>query len=122
MRARVALLCVLVVAGATTGLAGLSQRSEATTQASLIRPVEVTITDRSIELSRSSLDRGTIAKFRVSNESAKPRNFVVGVDRTAILAPGERAKLIVDLQVRSQLPYRVTVNCGRGLNGLFAVA
>ncbi|MQA74857.1 MAG: hypothetical protein GEU88_11035 [Solirubrobacterales bacterium] len=118
---RIALLFCAVVAVGALAAAALLDRSEATTQAALIRPVDVTITDRGIELSRSSLDRGLIAEFRVVNESSERRNFVVGVESTDLLAPGEREKLIVDLQARGQLAYRVTVNCGRGFEGLFTV-
>ena len=119
---RAGALLLALVALAAVAITLLQGRSHATTRAELIRPVEVTITDTRITLSHTSLLRGLIAQFRVSNESGKPRNFVAGVERTkVILAPGDRAKLLVDLEKRGPLPYRVTVNCGPGLQGLFSV-
>ncbi len=116
-----AVLPLIILALGWIGVTTIHDPSQATTRSGLIRPVDVTITDRAIERSRTSLERGTIAEFRVANESAKPRNFVVGVERTAILDPGERDKLIVELEARGPLPYRVTVNCVLGLQGLFSV-
>lgn len=101
------------------------EQGHATTLQDLITPIGVTITDERItvhsELEREEFIRGSIGNFRVVNESSKPRNFVVGVERTDVLAPGERTRLEFFFPARGSLPYRATVNRGPGHAGLLKV-
>lgn len=123
-RRAVLLLALLTLGGVAGGV--VHERGQATTRAELLREIDVRITDRGIVtdtgLARSELIRGSVAEFRVVNASSKPRNFAVGIDRTPVLAPGERDRIHVDLAVRGPLPYRVTVNCAPGLSGVFQVS
>lgn len=124
MKRRVGLLLVLLATG-WIATEGSRDQGQATTLADLIKPVDVTITDQRITIEadqvREEFVRGSIGDFRVANESSERRNFVVGVERTQLLAPGERVTLRVEFPVRGVLPYRVTVNRVAGLSGLIRV-
>jgi hypothetical protein len=119
MRAAAAVMLVLLALGASAVM--VRDHSQATTRAELLQEVEVTITDSGIELSRDSFVRGMIPEIHVVNESGARRNFVVGVDRSKVLAPGDEDNFVGHLPERGRIPYRVTVNCAPGLNGLLTV-
>ena len=123
MRSRAALLlALLAMAWIATGG---REEGQATTLQELLTPIKVTITDERIiitaDLARDEFVRGSIGDFRVINESSERRNFVVGVDRTRLLAPGERATLEVPFPMRGSVPYRITVNRVPGLSGQLRV-
>lgn len=126
MRRRAALaLPLALLATMWTAVEGPPEQGRATTLQDLITPIEVTITDERIiihaELEREEFVRGSIGEFRVVNESTRRRNFVVGVERTDVLAPGDRARLELFFPVRESMPYRVTVNRGAGHTGSLRV-
>ncbi|MPZ63607.1 MAG: hypothetical protein GEU93_20495 [Propionibacteriales bacterium] len=122
-RVGILLLALLLFGGVMGGM--IPERGQATTVADLMRPIKVRITDGGLAidtgLQREELIRGSIGGFRVINDSSKPRNFVVGLERSRVLEPGQRATFHVDLTVRGPLPYRVTVNREPGFSGVFRV-
>ncbi len=124
MRRRAA-LPLLLAAAAWMVAPAAPERSKATTLADIIRPVEVTITDQTItivtDFEREEFIRGGIGDFRIVNEGSMPRNFVIGVQSTPVLAPGEEARLEVEFPVRGLVPYRATVNRGPGHTGVITV-
>lgn len=126
MRSRAAALLTLVAIG-VMGVAGRPQSGQATTLQDLLTRVEVTITDERIiirgpaELQREEFVRGSIGDFRVVNRSSAPRNFAVGVERTGVLEPGERASVELFFPTRGVLPYRVTLNRRAGHSGVLHV-
>ena len=120
MKRRAALLLALLTVG-WIAVDATREKGHATTLQDLITPIDVTITDERImvhtDLVREEFVRGSIGDFRVVNESSEPRNFVVGVESTDVLAPGDRARLEFFFTRRESLPYRVTVNRGPGHTG-----
>lgn len=124
MRRRAALSLALVAAVWIAAPAG-PEGTQATTLADIIRPVDVTISDRGItveaDLGREEFVRGSIGELRVVNQSSARRNFVMGVERTPVLDPGERATIEVEFPVRGPVPYRVNVNRRSGHTGMIRV-
>ena len=120
MKRRATLLVAFLVLGWIAADATREQ-GHATTLQDLVTPINVTITDERImveaDLVRDEFVRGSIGDFRVVNESSEPRNFVVGVESTDVLAPGDTARLEFFFTRRESLPYRVTVNRGPGHTG-----
>ncbi len=117
-RRRIVVLAALSLAAATAVI----PVARSTTEPARVRVVNVVITDESITVDRRRAKRGLIAEFRIRNEGAKNHNFIFGDERSAIVKPGQRAKLIVDLDFRGEHVYRTTVNCGGArMHGTFTV-
>jgi hypothetical protein len=68
--------------------------------------IAVTITEKSVTLSRSIAKRGWLAHFVITNKGTKVHVFDIGgLKRT--IAPGKVGKIGSYLDVRGQYPYKV---------------
>jgi hypothetical protein len=101
---------VLVVIAAATALLSVAAPSSLargnTTSPGYNFNINVTLTDKSVVLSRSLAKRGWHAHFVITNKGTKAHVFDIGgLKRT--IAKGKTAKLGAYLDTRGQYPYKV---------------
>jgi hypothetical protein len=68
--------------------------------------IYVTITDKSVTLSRSTAKRGWLARFTIANKGMKVHVFDIGGLKRTVLS-GKVGKIGSYLDVRGQYPYKV---------------
>jgi hypothetical protein len=100
-------LVVIAVATAVLSVAAPSSLARGnTTSPGYNFRINVTITDKSVVLSRSLAKRGWLAHFVITNKGTKVHVFDIGgLKRT--IAAGRTAKLGSYLETRGQYPYKV---------------
>jgi hypothetical protein len=59
----------------------------------------ITLTDKTIHLTRRKVDVGTLVVFIVRNSSSRPRKIVVGSYKSSTLAPGKRIQFELSFPV-----------------------
>jgi hypothetical protein len=101
---------VLVVIAAATVLLSVAAPSSLargnTTSPGYNFRINVTLTDKSVVLSRSLAKRGWLAHFVIANKGTKTHVFDIGgLKRT--IAAGKTGKLGAYLDTRGQYPYKV---------------
>ena len=100
-------LILIAVATALLSVAALSSLARGnTTSPGYNFKINVTLTDKSVVLSRSLAKRGWLAHFVITNKGTKTHVFDIGgLKRT--IAKGKTAKLGSYLDTRGQYPYKV---------------
>jgi mono/diheme cytochrome c family protein len=93
LRSRVA-LSVVLVGVVLLGVTGFAAGSRSTASATNIT---VTLGNTGVKLSKTSLPSGAVT-FSVTNKGTKPQYFSIGGKKTATLAPGKKATLVVNLK------------------------
>jgi hypothetical protein len=100
-------LVVIAVAAALLSVAVPSSLGQGnTTSPGYNFRINVTITDKSVVLSRSLAKRGWLAHFYITNKGKKAHVFDIGGLKRRV-APGKSAKLGSYLDTRGQYPYKV---------------
>ena len=101
---------VLVVIAAVTALLTVAAPSSLaqsnTTSPGYNFRINVTLTDKSVVLSRSLAKRGWLAHFYITNKGTKTHVFDIGGLKRTVPA-GKTAKLGSYLDTRGQYPYKV---------------
>jgi hypothetical protein len=59
----------------------------------------ITLTDRTIQMTRRKVDVGTLVVFIVRNSSSRPRRIVVGSYKSSTLPPGKRIQFELSFPV-----------------------
>jgi mono/diheme cytochrome c family protein len=89
---------------------------------SAAKSVTVRITDSGFRLSAQAAPEGDVT-FAVVNAGKLKHSFRIGAKKTPVLAPGERATLLVSFTLVGDYPYLSTVggDVSRGLKGVFSI-
>jgi len=84
--------------------------------------INVTLSDRSIKLSKKSVPADTMT-FNVKNAGKAKHSFKILAKKTPVLGPGKSAKLVVKFAKAGKFPYSSTVagDVKRGLKGTLTV-
>jgi mono/diheme cytochrome c family protein len=84
--------------------------------------INVTLTDKSIRLSKVKVPADTVT-FNVKNAGKAKHSFKILTKKTAVLAPGKSAKLVVKFAKAGKFPYSSTVagDLKKGLKGVLTV-
>ena len=89
-----ATLSVLLVGAVLFSITGFAAGSRSTASGTT---VTVTLGNSAVKLSKTSLPSGAVT-FSVTNKGTKPQYFSIGGKKTATLAPGKKATLVVNLK------------------------
>ena len=107
---------VLFVAGSPMADAAVQGHAAATTT------ISVKATEYKFTLSKKSLSKPGKVIFNVVNKGTIPHDFKIDGKQTALLSPGQSAKLTVTLK-KGSFPYMCTVSghAALGMKGTFKV-
>jgi cytochrome c553 len=100
--------------------AALVPAMRAGASADATKNASVRLRDAGITVAPKTAPVGTV-KFTVKNIGKRPHNFVIATKKTATLAPGKSATLLVVFKKAGSFPYRSTVagDVKAGLKGTF---
>jgi hypothetical protein len=125
-------LVALVLIAAVTTLVAAAQ-SPATTAPTPVVNIKITLTDTVIRVSPKRAQRGTVARFLLTNVGRKPHKFTFGHLRhgsgtqtgfTRSLTPNQQSILLLFLDYRGAIPYQGTLPGDRtrpGMKGTFTI-
>lgn len=91
--------CAAVVAAIALGGCLLSAPVAATTEPEETVFDHITLTDRSVVLSRARVDVSALVVFTVRNTSSHPRSVIVGAYKSPVLAPGRQVEFELSFPV-----------------------
>jgi len=111
-----------VAAVACVAPAGVAHARAEAPAASSAATVRVTLSEFKVAFSARSAPKGAVT-FVVSNRGAAPHDFRIAGKKTAVLARGKSARLVVRFARAGRYPYVCTVagHAPAGMKGAFAV-
>jgi hypothetical protein len=110
-------LAAVVALAAAAPAAGV--RSPQTTGPGPFALVRVTLTATNAKVARRTVFRGTKVEFFIVNDGKKPRNFVVGTEKSRLLKAGERQRLFHTFRLRGRYTWTSRSPGGPTVRGTF---
>jgi hypothetical protein len=107
--------------------------SGATTAPTPVVNIKITMTDSVIRVTPKRAQRGTVARFILTNVGRKPHRFTFGHQRhgtgtqtgfTKSLTPNQQSILLLFLDYRGAIPYQGSLPADRakpGMRGIFTI-
>ena len=114
MRRVLALLCLVIAAGALAGT------TAATTQPDLTVGIDIALTAKHVKLSQTSIRRGYYVQFHVKNTTPARRTFSLA-GRTIVIPAKKSRYMVVDFLVRGRYLY-ASRGPKHAVRGLFRVS
>jgi plastocyanin len=119
-RKNIVLVSALIAAVAVTLFAAVAGRAT-TGVPGTFATINVKIYDSKLVLSKHSSSGVQVIGFRIHNLGKKKHNFVVGMQSTRPIAPGQYDDFAVQFDVFGKYHYKCTLNCLKSMRGVIDV-